>query len=32
VGRVLLGKREGEEVTTELPWGKSKYRVIAINK
>ncbi len=32
VGRVLLGKREGEEVTTELPWGASKYRVIAINK
>ncbi len=32
VGRTLLGKREGEEVAVELPWGKSKYRVIAINK
>jgi transcription elongation factor GreA len=32
VGRVLLGKREGDEVTAELPWGTSKYRVIAINK
>ena len=32
VGKLLLGKREGDEVTAELPWGKSKFRVIAINK
>jgi transcription elongation factor GreA len=32
MGKVLIGKREGDEVTTELPWGTSKYRVIAINK
>jgi transcription elongation factor GreA len=32
VGKMLLGKREGAEVTAELPWGKSKFRVIAINK
>lgn len=32
VGRLLLGKREGDEVMAELPWGKSKFRVIAINK
>ena len=30
VGQVLVGKREGDEVTTELPWGTSKFRVIAI--
>ena len=30
VGQVLVGKREGDEVTTELPWGSSKFRVIAI--
>ena len=30
VGKLLLGKREGDEVTAELPWGKSKFRVIAI--
>ena len=32
VGKLLLGKREGGEVTAELPWGKGKFRVIAINK
>jgi len=32
VGKLLLGKREGDEVTAQLPWGKSKFRVIAINK
>jgi transcription elongation factor GreA len=32
VGKLLLGKREGDEVTAELPWGTSKFRVIAINK
>jgi transcription elongation factor GreA len=32
VGRQLLGKREGDQATIELPWGKSKFRVIAINK
>ncbi len=32
VGRLLLGKREGDEVTAELPWGTSQFRVIAINK
>jgi len=31
-GKKLLGKREGDQVTIELPWGKSKFRVIAINK
>ncbi len=31
-GKQLLGKREGAQVTVELPWGKSKFRVIAINK
>ena len=30
VGQVLVGKREGDEVSTELPWGTSKFRVIAI--
>jgi len=32
VGRILLGKREGDVVTADLPWGQEKYRVIAINK
>jgi transcription elongation factor GreA len=32
VGRLLLGKREGDEVTAELPWGTSKFRVIALNQ
>ena len=32
VGKLLIGKREGDEVTVELPWGKGKFRVIAINK
>jgi transcription elongation factor GreA len=32
VGRLLLGKKEGDAVTAELPWGTSQFRVIAINK
>jgi transcription elongation factor GreA len=32
VGRILLGKKEGDAVTAELPWGTSQFRVIAINK
>jgi transcription elongation factor GreA len=32
VGRLLLGKREGDEVTAELPWGTSKFKVIALNQ
>ena len=31
-GKTLLGKREGDQVSIELPWGKTKFRVIAINK
>jgi len=30
VGKLLLGKKEGDEVTARLPWGKSRFRVIAI--
>ena len=32
VGRILLGKKEGDAVTAEFPWGTSQFRVIAINK
>jgi len=32
VGKILLGKKEGDEVSAELPWGTSKFRVIAINQ
>jgi len=32
VGRLLLGKREGDQVKAEFPWGSSRFRVIAINK
>lgn len=32
VGRMLIGKREGDEVVAELPWGTSRFRVIAINQ
>ncbi len=32
VGRLLLGKKEGDAVTAELQWGTSQFRVIAINK
>lgn len=32
VGKLLLGKKEGDEVSAELPWGTSKFRVIAINR
>jgi transcription elongation factor GreA len=31
VGKLLLGKRKGDEVIAELPWGTSHYRVIAIS-
>ena len=31
-GKGRLGKREGDEVTAELPWGTSKFRVIALNQ
>jgi len=30
VGKLLLGKKEGDEVTARLPWGKTRFRVIAI--
>jgi transcription elongation factor GreA len=32
VGRLLLGKKEGDHVTAKLPWGTSRFRVIAINR
>ena len=32
VGRALIGKREGDEITVALPSGKGRFRVIAINK
>jgi transcription elongation factor GreA len=32
VGRMLLGKREGDQITAELPWGTSRFRIIAINQ
>ncbi len=32
VGRLLLGKKEGDEITADLPWGKTRFRIIAINK
>lgn len=32
VGKILLGKKEGDEVTAELPWGTTKFRVIALNQ
>jgi len=32
VGRLLLGKKEGDEVKTHFPWGDAEFRVIAINK
>jgi transcription elongation factor GreA len=32
VGRALAGKREGDEVKVDLPWGTTRFRVIAINK
>ena len=32
VGTALVGKREGEEVKVDLPWGPTHFRVIAINK
>jgi transcription elongation factor GreA len=32
VGRMLLGKKEGDQVSAKLPWGTSRFRVIAINR
>ncbi len=32
VGRILLGKKEGDQVSAKLPWGTSRFRVIAINR
>lgn len=32
VGKVLLGKAEGDEVKVDLPSGTTRFRVIAINK
>ena len=32
VGKALIGKREGDEVTLELPAGRVRFRVITINK
>ncbi len=32
VGRLLLGKKEGDQVTAKLPWGTSRFRVIALNR
>ena len=31
VGRALIGAREGDEVTVELPTGSTTYRVIAVH-
>ncbi len=32
VGRLLVGKKEGDQVMVKLPWGTSRFRVIAINR
>jgi len=32
VGQLLLGKKEGDRVKAELPWGTSEFRVIAFEK
>lgn len=32
VGRLLLGKKEGDQVNAKFPWGASRFRVIAINR
>jgi len=32
VGRLLLGKKEGDHVTAKFPWGASRFRVIALNR
>jgi transcription elongation factor GreA len=32
VGRRLLGKRKGDELSAELPWGTSNFRVISIDR
>ena len=31
VGKLLLGKREGDEVVADLPAGKKKFRIVALN-
>jgi len=31
VGALLLGKREGDEVVANLPGGKKKFRIVALN-
>ena len=31
VGKALIGKRKGDEVKVTLPWGKTHFKVIAIN-
>ena len=32
VGTALIGKREGDDVKVDLPWGTTHFRVITINK
>jgi transcription elongation factor GreA len=32
VGRALIGKKEGDDIVVDLPRGKSRFRVIAINE
>ena len=31
VGKALIGRREGDEIKVDLPWGKARFKVIAIN-
>lgn len=31
VGKALIGKRKGDEVKVNLPWGMTRFKVIAIN-
>jgi transcription elongation factor GreA len=31
VGKALIGKRKGDEIKVDLPWGMSHFKVIAIN-
>ena len=32
VGKALIGKRKGDEIKVDLPWGPARFKVIAINK
>lgn len=32
VGKALVGKKKGDEIEVEVPDGKSKYKVLSINK